>query len=166
VDGVLDLPEKVGSRVGGVPVVGTDQDLPHWVKQGASFLVTVGQVESCESRKRIFRKLIGLQAECATVVSPRAYVAADSTVGPGSIVMHDALINMGASVGANCIINTKALIEHQATIADHCHISTGAVVNGGARIGNGVFFGSNAVCPHAAVIPDDSFIRAGSLARG
>ena len=51
----------------------------------------------------------------------------------GTIVMHHALVNAGAKVGANCIINTKALIEHDAVVEDHCHIATAAIVNGGCQ---------------------------------
>ena len=39
------------------------------------------------------------------------------TIGEGTIIMHDVIINAKASVGFNCIINNKALIEHDAKIA-------------------------------------------------
>jgi len=74
--------------------------------------------------------------------------------------MHQALVNAGADIGANCIINTKALVEHDAIVEKHCHIATGAIVNGGVNIGAGSFFGSAAVSkPYISIAPR-SFIKA------
>ncbi|WP_413613334.1 NeuD/PglB/VioB family sugar acetyltransferase [Bdellovibrio sp. HCB-110] len=163
--GVFDLPEKVGEKILGYTIIGSDEDISKYIQNNSSFLITIGQIKSASPRIKVFESLIKSGAELAIVVSPRAYVAPSAEVGLGTIVMHDALVNARARIGINSIINTKSLIEHDAEIGNHCHISTAAVVNGSARIMDKAFLGSNAtvrekgLVSEAAVIPAGCFVR-------
>jgi len=163
--GILDLPARVGERVLGYSIVGTDERVAEFAAVGASFLVSIGQIGTAALRRRAYERIRAAGAALATVVSPLAYVSPSAAVGPGSIVMHRAVVNAGATIGRNVIINTMALVEHDARVDDHCHVATAAVVNGAAAIGAGSFVGSNAVVVQGAVVPDDSFIAAGTLFR-
>ncbi len=164
--GVLDIPATVGQVVSGYKIIGTDNEITSLVAKGYYFLVTIGQITSSEKRQVLFNKLLEANASIATVVSPRAYIAKTSTVGVGSIVMHDVLINANVNIGRNCIINTKALIEHDSLVEDHCHISTAATINGNVAVQTGTFFGSNAVSIENTNTADNDFIKAGSLFKG
>ncbi len=143
--GIVDLPQQVGTRVLGYPVIGSDDDLEEIIGQTSHFLITLGQIKSPERRIVLFNRLLEAGGKAASIVSPRAYVSPHSRIAPGTIVMHNALVNAGAQIGANCIINSCALIEHDTQVGDHCHISTSATINGGVRIGNQTFIGSNSV---------------------
>lgn len=142
VAGLVGLPEEIGTRVLGYPVLGCDADLPALVDGTATALIAVGQIKTPEPRMRLFVLLE--QSGCAlpVVASPRAYVSPHATVGPGTIIMHGAVVNAGAVVGRNCIINSHSLVEHDVVIADHCHIATAAAINSGVRIGARTFIGS------------------------
>lgn len=164
--GILDKQEHVGQKVLGYEVVGTDDDIERFIIQGVYFLITIGQIHSSEPRKKIFLKLKKMEALVASVVSPRAYVSKHVCFEEGTIVMHDALLNAGASIGKNCIINSKSLIEHDVVIGDHCHISTGAVINGGVVVQEGTFFGSGAVSKECVSTVKNAFIKAGSVFLG
>jgi len=159
--GILDHPDQVGEIISGYNIVGDDNDILTYVKQDCHFLITVGQIENADLRIKLFNLVKKYNGKLATVVSPRAYVSGSSSLGDGTIVMHDVLINTNVDIQRNCIINTKALIEHDCTILAHCHISTASVVNGGVTIGEGSFFGSNAVSKQGITIPSNSFVRAG-----
>jgi sugar O-acyltransferase (sialic acid O-acetyltransferase NeuD family) len=161
--GIVDMPEKKQHNVLGYSVIGTDADLAELIKSFPNVLITLGQIKSPTRRMELFNDLMHMGARFPVIQSPLAYVSLRAHVAEGTIVMHHALINAGASVGRNCIINTKALVEHDAVIEDHCHISTGAVVNGGVKIGSGSFFGSGAVSKEYTSIPSNSFIKANSL---
>lgn len=145
VGGVVGLPQEVGSRVLGYPVLGSDDDLPYLLPRFAQMLITVGQIKSSESRMKLHALLEAKGCSLPVIVSPRAYVSAHAKVGAGTIVMHGAVVNAGANIGRNCIINSQALVEHDAMVGDHCHIATAAVINGDVSIGSGSFIGSN-VC--------------------
>ncbi len=143
VAGLVGLPDEVGTRILGYPVLGTDADLPALLGDYAHALITVGQIKTPEPRMQLFDLV--QQSGCAlpVIVSPHAYVSAHATVGAGTIIMHGAVVNAGAVVGRNCIINSQSLVEHDSVIADHCHIATAAAINSGVHIGAGTFIGSN-----------------------
>lgn len=150
----------------GYPVLGGDECLAHLRPRCSHALVTVGQIRSPEVRIRLFRLAKSLGFMLPFVISPRAYVSRHATIGEGTIILHDALINSRAIIGNNCIINTKALIEHDGVVEDHCHISTAAIVNGGAVVRQGTFVGSNAVTREGVRTRANDFIKAGSLFMG
>jgi len=163
--GIVDVPEKQQETVLGYSVIGTDTDVAKLIKIFPNVLITLGQIKSPARRTEIFNDLMDVGARFPVIQSPLAYVSRHAHIAEGTIVMHHALINAGASVGKNCVINTKALIEHDAVIEDHCHISTGAVVNGGVKIGSGTFLGSGAIVAESTSILSNSFIKANSLYR-
>ena len=156
--GIVDLPEMLHQKVLGYEVIATDKELPDLVKEYKHFFITLGQVETANKRIKIFVKLNTISAVLPSIISPLAYVSRYSKIGKGTIIMHHALVNAGAEIGANCIINSKALIEHDTVIEDHCHISTGAAIHGGVRVCSGTFFGSNAVSREYIEIGKNSVI--------
>lgn len=143
--GIVDVPEKKQHKVLGYPVIGADTDLEELIKTYCNVLITLGQIKSPNRRIELFEGLIKMGACFPVIQSPLAYVSSHAHVAEGTVVMHHALINAGASVGRNCIINTKALVEHDAVIEDHCHISIGTIVNGDGVVPMGTFVGSNAI---------------------
>ena len=142
-------------------ILGNDNDLSELVKKCSTALITVGQIKNADLRVRLFQQLRGIGFELATIISPRAYVSKNATLGAGTIVMHDALINTGAKIGNNCILNTKSLVEHDAIVEDHCHISTSSVINGGTIIREQTFIGSNTITKEYITIGDNSVIGGG-----
>jgi sugar O-acyltransferase (sialic acid O-acetyltransferase NeuD family) len=145
IGGLVGLPNEVGLRVLNYPVLGTDADLPALLGDFAHVLITLGQIKTPEPRMRCFDLLQRRSCNLPVVVSPHAFVSPHARFGPGTIVMHGAVVNAAAVVGHNCIVNSRSLIEHDVVIADHCHIATAAVINGGVSIGVGTFIGSNSV---------------------
>jgi sugar O-acyltransferase (sialic acid O-acetyltransferase NeuD family) len=163
--GIVDRPELLGSDVDGYSVIGNDSDLADLAKRYQYALITIGQVESALLRIKLFDLAIKAGFILPIIISPRAYVSKHSTVGKGSIVMHDALINTSTIVGENCIINSKALIEHNCKISSHCHISTQATINGNVSIGECSFVGSSSTTKQGIFIKQYSFIKAGSVVK-
>ena len=159
--GIMDSPKMLHQKVLGHEVITTDKELPDLAKQGYSFLICIGQIESPKKRIEVFEELKNNSASLATIISPTAYVSQHSQIGDGTIIMHHAVVNAGAKIGKNCIINSKALVEHDAIIEDHCHVSTGAIINGGVQVGSGTFIGSNAVCREYIRIGSKSVIGCG-----
>jgi sugar O-acyltransferase (sialic acid O-acetyltransferase NeuD family) len=163
IEKIVDLPDKLGMillkehRINAV-----DDDIPGLVDAGYWFLITLGQIKSPELRVETFERLLSLNAQIATVISPLAHVSHHGHVGPGTIVLHHALINAGVTVGSNCIINSKALLEHDVKVGNHCHISTASVLNGGVSVGDGTFLGSQSVTREYITIGKNVIISAGA----
>jgi sugar O-acyltransferase (sialic acid O-acetyltransferase NeuD family) len=150
----------------GYPIVGGDDNLRYLRSNYDYALITVGQIKTPSIRIRLFEYAKSLGFILPNVISPRAYVSRYASIGQGTIIMHDALINSRATIGYNCIINSKALVEHDAVVEDYCHISTGAIVNGCAIVRQGTFVGSNAATKENVTTKEYDFVRAGSLFAG
>jgi tetrahydrodipicolinate N-succinyltransferase len=96
-----------------ISFLGSDKDLADLCKDEHCALVTVGQIKTSETRKKIFNLLQSLNFIIPTIVSPTSVIAKNAIIKEGTIVMHQCVINVSASIGKNCIINTKALLEHE-----------------------------------------------------
>ena len=161
--GAIQEPRFLSAEPLGYPIIGTDEKLETIRETCRNALITVGQIRSAAIRLAVYDRLKKLDFTLPTVVSPLAHVSPHATVGEGTIVMHHAVVNAGATVGRACILNTKSLVEHDATVGDHTHVSTAAVVNGGVTVGSRSFVGSHATVVHDVRLGDDLFCRAGAL---
>ena len=160
--GILDSNIKE-NNVLGYKILGGDNLIPELVNENTYFLITVGQIKSYSTRKKIAKILIENKAKFATIISTLAYVSKHATIGEGSIIMNGAVVNAKSTIGKNCIINTKSNVEHGVSIGDFCHLSTCAVINGDSVIGNGTFIGSNATISNGVLIEEKSIISAGKF---
>lgn len=161
IKGILDLPEKLGEKILGYPIIGTDEDISDFVHE-VLFLVTVGQIKDASLRINLHQKIVNAGGKLATVIASTAHVSKYAKIGEGTVVMHQAIVNADTAIGKSCIINTFANIEHDVVIEDYCHISTGAIINGNCKIGRGTFFGSQSVTVNGLEIAEECIIGAGS----
>jgi len=160
--GIVDNELDAGDKVLGYDVIGRDKDLKKIRERYQYAIVGVGQIKTSKIRIKLFELLKRLDFKLPVIISPRAYVSKYAFIDEGSIIMHDALVNVNAKIGKNCIINTKALIEHDAIVEDNCHISTGAIINGGTVVKEDTFFGSNAMAKEYIEIKAKSIIGGGA----
>ena len=163
ISGFLDIPEKVGSFFENYPIIGTDEDFEKLNIKGYGFLLSIGQIESSNQRKKIYNKLKSINARLPQITAKTAMVSNTAVIGQSTIVMQKALVNSSAIIGVNCIINTGAIIEHDCNISDHTHISTGAIINGSCIIGSDCFVGSGSVIKNNLTICNKVIIGAGSV---
>jgi sugar O-acyltransferase (sialic acid O-acetyltransferase NeuD family) len=160
IEGVVDVQPL---DMGEFKFLGSDEDLPELVSKYSSILITIGQIKSSKSRRRMFEKLFFLGADMPTIVSPLAFLSRRTQIGVGCILMHGSIVNANAMIGNNCIINSQSLIEHDVVIGSHCHISTGARVNGGVTIGDDCFIGSGSIIHQGVSIGRNCVVAAGSV---
>lgn len=160
--GILDMPEDVGKPVLNYKVIGTDNEIPLYVDK-AEFVISVGFIKNPATRIKLYNKVKEAGGKLATIIASTAHVSKYSTIGEGTVVMHQAFINAGAHIGANCIINTFCNVEHDAQIGDQCHISTGTMVNGDCKIGDRCFIGSQSVLANGIELGDDIIVGAASF---
>jgi sugar O-acyltransferase (sialic acid O-acetyltransferase NeuD family) len=163
IHGILDVAEKLNQKLLQYQIIGTDEDIPRFVLNDFSFLISLGFISNPNPKINLFRKLQDLHANMPSVLSCKAHVSQYATIGIGTIVMHNAVVNADTKIGCNVIINTGAVVEHSAEIGNHTHISTGAFINGDCIIGNSVFVGSNSVIGEGVSVTDDVVIGAGSV---
>lgn len=162
--GVLDKPEEVGKQVLDYKVIGTDDDIAQYIDK-AEFVITVGFIKNPSIRIKLYNKVKDAGGRLATIIASTAHVSKYATIGEGTVIMHQSVVNAGAKAGVNCIINTFANIEHDAHVGDQCHISTGTMVNGDCKVGDRCFIGSQSVLANGITVGDDIIVGAGSFVR-
>lgn len=160
--GILDRSIPVGDTVLGYKVLGNDDLIGPYLDK-AEFLVTVGQIKSPDIRIRLNKIVKDAGGKLAIVIAPSAHLSKYASLGEGTVVMHQAVVNAGAQIGMGCIVNTFSNIEHDVKLGDYCHISTGAMVNGEAEIGEGSFIGSQSVVNQCVKVCNMTVVASGSV---
>lgn len=163
--GLVGQGGELGAKHLGYPVIATDNELSELARLHKYALIAIGQIQTPDSRIRLYRMAIELGFELPAIIAPTAHVSRHASIGAGTIVMHGAIVNAGAKVGSNCIINSRALLEHDVTVEDHCHVSTGAIVNGNVRVGEGSFIGSGSVLKEGVVLGNRCVVGMGLAVR-
>jgi acetyltransferase EpsM len=137
--GVFDDDEtRYGKSCLGIPVLGKPEDIRSYDCHSAITAIGENQV-----RQRMYRRLPEL--EWLTLVHPRAFVHPSVEVGSGTIVMLDAVVWVGASIGCHSIINTKAVVGHGCTLGNYTHIAGSVHMGGDSVVEEGAMIGMNAV---------------------
>ncbi len=138
-----DAPQRQGTRVLGFPVLGPltiRETLPH-----DAVIVGIGDNRT---RARVQRELQAAGERLFVACHPRAALAPDVPVGPGTVIMAGVVVNTGTVIGAGVILNTGCTVDHHNRIGDFAHIAPGAHLAGAVTVGKGVLVGVG-----AAVIP-------------
>ncbi len=163
IKGIIDIPEKLGQDILSYKIIGIDEDIPNLTKSGVCFLITVGHIKNSKLRIKLFNLIKENRGDLPVIMSSLAYVSKYSIIGEGTIIMHQAVVNVLSNIGKNCIINNQALIEHDVKVGNNNHISTNANINGDCIIGNNCFIGSGATIKNGISITDNCIIGAGTV---
>lgn len=122
------------------------------------FIVAVG---NAEAREKIANKMSGVK--WYTAIHPSAAISTlGVTIGEGSVIMANAVINAGASIGKHCIINSSAVVEHDNQIKNFVHVSVGAKLAGTVFIGERTWIGIGASVNNNLYICEDCMVGAGA----
>lgn len=141
----------------GWPVLGKDTEYGGF--PSCCFVIAVGNPGI---RERISNSMG--HVKWYTAIHPAASISAVYTsVGEGSVVMANAVVNPYAQIGRHCIINSNATVEHDNKIGDFAHISVGARLAGEVTIGKRTWIGAGATVSNGISIYRDCMIGAGAV---
>lgn len=141
----------------GKPVLGKDTDYQKY--KDCYFIIAIGNPNV---RERMSDLMTGMN--WYTAIHPSSVIStAHTSIGEGSVVMANAVINPFAQIGRHCIINTNAAIEHDNVIEDFAHISVGAKLAGTVRIGKRTWVGVGASVIDKISVCGDCMIGAGAV---
>lgn len=162
--GILDLPDKVGTEILGVKVIGTDDQLEYYYKNGVKYaFLTIGSIGDITLRKKLYSIALDIGYIFPNIIDNTAIVSEKIQIGHGNFIGKGAIINSDTSIGNNCIINTGTIIEHDCHIGDYCHIGPGATISGNVQIGNNTHIGTNSTIIQNIIIGENTVIGAGSV---
>lgn len=156
-----DNPILQGQHVDGTPVLGgiaEAKNLPD-----ASFVICAGRPDNYFSRPRIVDRL-GLSTErYATIIHPTAIVSASSSIGPGSVLLANAVLTAAVTVGSHVAVMPHVTLTHDDVIDDFSTIASGVRLGGHVRIGRGAYLGAGALIREGRSVGRRAMIGMGSV---
>ena len=141
----VDDGQPVGTDICGIPVVGSLADLPELRKEYGLLVVGIG---NNQFRAQVYEKAKALGYAFPNIVAPSAYISLYAKLGCGCVVLQNACIQNGASVGNGVLLNAGTEVHCDAAVR------TGATVENFARIGSNCTICNHATVPDGADIPD------------
>ncbi|NNM09747.1 MAG: acetyltransferase [Flavobacteriaceae bacterium] len=83
------------------------------------------------------------------------------TIGEGSVILPNAVLDAGVEINKHCIVNLNATVSHNTIVNDFCHIAIQAAVAGGVQLGEGVLVGAGSV-----ILPEISIGKWATIGAG
>ncbi len=153
-----DNPALAGFEpIAGVSVAGpTPLVEAHWTP-GRLVIVAVG--DNAARRKLASR----LHVDFGVARAPTAVLGSGVTLGPGTMVLPSATVNIDSLIGCHAILNTACSIDHDCRIGDYVHIAPGGRLGGGITVGEGSFLGIGASVIPGVRIGRWSIVGAGAV---
>ena len=113
----VDGEQAVGAEICGIPVVGGLADLPELRKDYDLLVVGIG---NNQFRAQVYEKAKALGYVFPNIIARSAYISPFSKVGCGCVLLQNACIQNGASVGNGVLLNAGTEV--------HCDATVGGVV--------------------------------------
>jgi sugar O-acyltransferase (sialic acid O-acetyltransferase NeuD family) len=120
-------------------IIGNLAKLKDSLKNYNAFFVAIGDNELR------YKKILSLRKEKVNIVSlihPKSTISKFSTIGNGTCVMANAVVNPGTLIKEGVIINTSASVDHDCVIENYAHISPNCSLSGNVNIGKFTHLGS------------------------
>lgn len=157
--GFVDPDAKVGTEIGGYPVLGDDS----WLTSNPSSLVCVGigATKDVSLRERIFDSLVDHRVIGCTHAS--AIIGTATKIHSTAQILAGCIVNHSAFIGANTVLYTGSIVEHDCVVGEHSYLSPRVTLCGGVQVGRRVFIGAGATVLPNVTIGDGATIAAGAV---
>lgn len=154
-----DLPDRL---LGRFPIIRNERDASDYFRDvDTAFALGVGNPGM---REKFFEKFTGLGGKPQTVTSPFARIGAyENSIGEGSCILTDAVIETNNQIGIGALIHVGALISHDVKIGKFCEISPRANLLGNSTIGSLCQIGTASTILPGVTIGNNSKVGAGAV---
>ena len=159
--GLIDPFQPIGKEVLGYKVIGDLQYLLEIQESVLGGIVAMGDNwKRFETVNRIQEILPAFQF--INAIHPSAQIAKNVTIGSGTVMMANSVVNSHTSIGNHCIINTKSSIDHDGCLQNFVTIAPGATLAGSVSIGEHSVISIGATVIHNRKVGSHTVIGAGS----
>lgn len=97
------------------------------------------------------------------LVHPSACVSSSATIGAGTQIAQNVVVNSQARVGRNVILNVGCVVAHDAVVGDHTHVGPGVQMGGGSRVGSETLLGTGAIILPGIAVGSGCTVGAGAV---
>lgn len=164
--GILDEDNnKIGTKLGDVPVIGNYNDVQFLNKikkiyKVDKFFISFGNMKY---RKKVYEFFINNEFQPINIIHPNAVVSKDAVLGKGILIECGCLITPNPKIGDNVVINTGSQVNHDNIVENHVYIASGVVLSGGVKIGENTLLDDGVVVTLGKSIGNNCVIGAGSV---
>lgn len=145
----------------GLTYLGNDDALPDLLRNGMDrAFVALG---SSGIRAAVTARCLEIGLEIVTSVAPSAQVGTTCLLGPGSVVLHKAVVGANVRLGRGSIVNTAATVDHDCVIGDFVHIAPGVNIAGTVTVGDAAMLGIGASVVPGVHIGAGATVGAGAV---
>lgn len=162
-DGYLNDRYPIGTEIDSFRVCGSLQDVHKFLEKGYYFINAILRIDNQCERINMINELGIPDSRWATFIHPTAYIAPNTQLGPGCVVMPLVAISSNTKFGKGCIVMVAATVGHDNEIGDYCHIAAQACVGACLKIGMGVHIGLNSTIRENLVIGDYATLGMGAV---
>lgn len=141
-------------------VIGKVSDASKFLDEYENAVVAVG---NNQFRLKTINELKQIGFKLPVIKHKTAYLSSFSTVGEGSVLLANSVINAGAEIGRGVIINSSVTVEHDCEISDGVHLSPNSVLCGAVSVGSETWIGAGATVIDHINIGRNSVVGAGSV---
>jgi sugar O-acyltransferase (sialic acid O-acetyltransferase NeuD family) len=129
------IPELSASYLGTDDVIGNHPN--------AQLVLGIGSVRADTLREAIVDRICVAAERWARVVEPSAFVAPDTSLGPGVVILAGSIVACGSVIGPHALVNSMVMVDHDCIVGGYTHLCPGSILGGGASIGPHSLMGIN-----------------------
>jgi len=159
--GILDDDvRKVGTTVGGVPVIG---GLEVVARRGSAKLVVCAG--KGVSRRGLVNRLCEFgvtEPDYATLVAPGVRIPADSAVGAGSILLPGVVLTANVFIGRHVVAMPNVALTHDDEVGDFVTLCAGVSLGGTVTVGEAAYLGMNSSVRQNTTVGADAVLGMGA----
>lgn len=156
--------ETTGKSFSGIPVVGTDEVVTDFWREGKIDCAIIGIGDAnLAGRVHLFEMLVEIGVPQLTYLHPMAFVAASAQLGSGTVIMPGSVVGPRARIGDNVVIYSGVVIEHDCVVGDHAFFGPGVVISGRVSLGKRAFLGAGSTVLPGLVIGEGATVAAGAV---
>lgn len=156
-----DAPERWGTSVHGVPVLGPLASAGEY--EDCVFINGIGSPRNFRSKEEIIARTALTADRFTTIVHPTASVSRTARLGPGTVLFQNVVVTTGVQIGAHVVVLPNSVVSHDCAVGDFTCITGGVSLSGGVRIGKSCYLGSNSTIRDGVAVRDYSLVGMGSV---
>jgi len=172
---ILEAQRVAGDDVEVIGFVDDDPELEGQHRLGRPILGDVARITQIDhdavilalgdnTRRACLDQDLGRAGEKFSIAKhPSALIAADSSVGDGSMICARVIVGCCSHVGRGVILNTACTIDHHARIDDFVHVAPGVHLGGDVSIGSRSLLGIGAIVLPGVSIGCGAVVGAGAV---
>ncbi|MBO4901534.1 MAG: NeuD/PglB/VioB family sugar acetyltransferase, partial [Lachnospiraceae bacterium] len=163
--GILDGdPQKAGTYVGGIPILGNyDRETLDRIQveyDVHKFFISFGAMKY---RKAVFEYMVGQGWTPVNIIHPDAVISSDARIGKGVLIECGCLITPNPVIGDNVVVNTGSQVNHDNVVEDHVYIASGVVLSGGVTIKQNTLIDDGVIVTLGTTVGENCIIGAGAV---